>query len=116
MNEMTDLGLCAELTARAVYACGGRLDYVHMPVAENADRAFFAPLAKLGEPGCKVYLGLLHTTDGVPGFKRRWALAREHLPNAGVAAVCGFGRAGSSVVPAALQLHREAGLALVEER
>jgi hypothetical protein len=116
MNEMTDLGLCVELTARAVYACGGRLDYVHMPVAEDADATFFAPLEKLGDTGCKVYLGLLHTADGVPGFERRWALARGWLPDAGVAAVCGFGREGSSVVPGALRLHREAGLALAEER
>lgn len=114
MNEMADLELCVDMTCRTLAACSRRLDYAHVPVAEDAGTTFFAPLERLRGAPCKLYLGLLHHTDGAAGFARRWALASEYVPNAGVAAVCGFGRLSPAILPEAFELHRQAGLALRE--
>lgn len=112
MNEMEDLELCVLLTEATLEATQRQIDYVHMPVAESADSAFFSSLRQLRDVPCKVYLGLLHHSDGMAGFDRRWELAREFLPDAGVAGVCGFGRSDPEMVPEMLRLHRGAARAL----
>ena len=55
------------------------LDWVHLPVPRNRDDdAYFAPLAGLTlQPQTKLFLGLVHHTDGVEGARRRMAAAER---------------------------------------
>src|SRR5262249_34629533 len=84
-----------------------RLDYLHMPVARHPDDAFFAPLRDLDIGDTFVYLGLIHDTDGVGGFRDRMALARRYLDDFGVSSVCGYGRVDPQRLPQILAVHRE---------
>ena len=80
-----------------------------MPVPRDRDDdAYFRPLADLDPGGARVFLGLVHHTDGLDGLKRRLATAPRHLDASGVATECGFGRRPPEQVPALLELHRRA--------
>lgn len=104
MTAMADLGLCVRLSNEAVRRSSRRVDYVHMPIVQDPDAAFFAPLADLDIGETKVFLGLIHEND-VEGFPRRLALARERLTDFGVAGVCGYGRLDPAELPAVLRAH-----------
>ena len=84
-----------------------RLDYVHMPVPrDRGDAAYFAPLAGLSlPPETRLFLGLVHMTDGEDGAAARLAAARESAPAFGVATECGFGRRSPESVGELLELH-----------
>lgn len=114
MNAMTDMRLCTDLTLEVIDATTRGIDYVHMPVAEDARAGFFDALSDLASSRCKVYLGMIHHSDGIEGFRKRWELARRQLPDAGVAGVCGFGRLEGSVVALTLALHRECALDVLD--
>ena len=89
MAAMVDL-------ANAIAAQSRRsLTYVHMPVPiTRRDSAYFEPLRQLNlPPESEVYLGLVHLMDGVVGTRERIAMAEQHLPDFGIAAECGLGRA-----------------------
>ena len=83
--------------------------YVHFPVPKTwteADR--YAPFAKLRVPArTKVYLGLVHQTDGLEGAKRRIAAASRHVRDFGVAASCGLGRRKPADIPGIFALHKD---------
>ena len=79
MTAMQDLGLCVRHVQRGREAHRARLDYVHMPVIRQPDEAFFAPLDDLDIGDTKVFLGIVHHTDGIEDFRRRRDLARKHL-------------------------------------
>ncbi|HLH26149.1 MAG TPA: hypothetical protein VK066_26830 [Chloroflexota bacterium] len=68
--------------------------YVHMPVpVDRDDDAYYAPLTGLKlPPGTELYLGLVHTQDGVEGTRRRMAVARRYVPEFGIASECGISR------------------------
>ena len=104
--------LLAVLYGRVVRRANRRIDYVHMPVIRHPEEAFFAPLDGLEIGDTRVYLGLVHHTDGVDGFNERVELARRHLPEFGIASVCGYGRLTSSEVGPALEAHAECARAL----
>jgi hypothetical protein len=64
-----------------------------MPVPRHRDDdAYFAPLRDLDIGEAKLYLGLVHHTDGVEGARRRLATARKYITGFGIATECGFGR------------------------
>ncbi len=97
--------------ANGVSARAGRaIDWVHMPVPkERDDDAYFAPLAGLAlKPGCELYLGLVHTTGGIAGARRRIAAAEKVAPDFGIATECGFGRRPPETIPALMRQHAEA--------
>src|SRR5438128_7441965 len=56
------------------------IDYIHMPVpADPADDAYFKPLQELKlHPHPKLFLGLVHDSDGVEGTRRRIAAAAKY--------------------------------------
>ena len=111
MSAMEDLGLCVDLANAAVRAADRPVDYVHMPVVKHPAAEFFAPLENLELDDTTVFLGMIHHTDGVDGFAQRLELARRHLPEFGVASVCGYGRVDPAELPTILRVHREcAGL------
>jgi hypothetical protein len=84
-----DLGQAVQLANGVVAASGRKVDWIHIPVLERTDDAFYAPLSKLKPNGARIYLGAIHTMDR---FKDRIATARKYLPDFGLGAYCGFGR------------------------
>jgi hypothetical protein len=86
-------------------ASGRRVDWIHIPLLDTDDDAFFAPLKELEPRGARVYLGAIHNMDG---FEKRVAMARKYLPNFGLAAYCGFGRNPASELPGILADHLQA--------
>ncbi len=104
-----DIALMAAFTNAVVAKLGRPLDYVHMPIPRQwTTPAHYARLRDFRlEPATRVYLGLVHMTDGIAGARQRIDAAREHLPDFGVATSCGLGRRDPAEVPNILALHRE---------
>jgi len=86
-------------------ASGRRVDWIHIPLLDTGDEAFFAPLAELKHGGTAVYLGAIHNMER---FHERVAMARKYLPEFGLAAYCGFGRHPVSELPGILDDHLKA--------
>jgi hypothetical protein len=107
MADLKDLDLCVRMSNEAKRRFGRRLDFVHMPVTVDANEAFFAPLDRLDIGDTKVFLGMVHHTDGIEDFRRRRDLARKHLSHFGIASVCGYGRLHAEELPAVLRIHAE---------
>jgi hypothetical protein len=105
MAAMEDLELCVRMSNEAKRRIGRRLDYVHMPVVRQPGEAFFAPLDDLDVGDTKVFLGIVHHTDGIEDFRRRRDLARKHLPSFGIGSVCGYGRVEPEKLPEILRVH-----------
>ena len=105
MTAMADLDLCVRMSNEAKKRTGRRLDYVHMPVVRQPDEAFFAPLDNLDVGDTKVFLGIVHHTDGIEDFRRRRDLARKHLTDFGIGSVCGYGRVEPELLPEILDVH-----------
>jgi hypothetical protein len=107
--RIDDLDLCTRLSNATVSEISRPVDYIHMPVLRRAGDDYFAPLRDLDTGAARIYLGIIHHTDGMEGFSRRFDVAKRHLGDFGVASVCGYGRLGPDETRAAFELHREAG-------
>ena len=85
------------------------LDYLHMPVpVERSDDAYFAPLRDLKLAArTKLYLGLVHDSDGVAGTRKRIAAAEKYARDFGIATECGFGRRPPETIPNLLRVHAD---------
>ena len=84
------------------------VDFYHMPVPRNRDdTAYFAPLTDLAIGDAKLFLGLIHHTDGVAGAQRRVQTAHQYRSDFGIATECGFGRRPAETIPELLRIHRE---------
>ncbi len=83
------------------------VDYIHLPVPrDRTDPAYFAPLTDLAlKPHTRLYLGLVHLTDGAAGAARRIRAAREFVTEFGVGTECGLGRRPPETIPDLLRLH-----------
>ena len=86
------------------------IDWIHMPVPkERDDDGYFARLAGLTvQPGCELYLGLVHMTGGIAGTRRRIAAAEKVVRNFGIATECGFGRRPADTIPDLFRQHVDA--------
>ena len=102
---MDDLDVCVRFSNEAVRRVSRHVDYVHMPVLQEPVEAFFAPLSNLEIGDTRVFLGIVHHTDGIDDYRRRRDLARHYLPEFGIAGVCGYGRADPDEVRGILDLH-----------
>jgi hypothetical protein len=100
--EPSDLSQAVKLANAFVASSGRPVDWIHIPVLDRSDEAFFEPLADLRPQGSRVYLGAIHNMER---FKDRIAIARKYLPEFGVGAYCGFGRLAPSALPAILSDH-----------
>jgi hypothetical protein len=100
-----DLSQTVKLANGFVAASGRPVDWIHIPVLDRSDDAFFAPLRDLDPHGARVYLGAVHN---MTRFKERIATARKYLPAFGLGAYCGFGREAPSALPKILNDHLEA--------
>ena len=85
------------------------LDYLHMPVpVDRCDDAYFAPLRQLWlDVRTKLFLGLVHDSDGAAGTRQRIAVAAKHFRDFGIATECGFGRRPPETIPNLLRVHAE---------
>ncbi len=83
------------------------LNWIHMPVPRNrTDAAYFAPLTQLRlGPETRLYLGLVHRTDGVAGTQQRIRAAQQFVDDFGVATECGLGRRPAETIPEVLDIH-----------
>ena len=100
-----DLGQAVKLANAFVAASGRRVDWIHLPVLDAGDEAFFAPLAELRPQGARVYLGAIHN---MAGFEQRIGIAHKYLSEFGLGAYCGFGRLPVSELPHVLADHLKA--------
>lgn len=108
--EPVDLGYCVAMANEGVKRAGRAVDFVHMPVPRDRnDDAYFKPLDGLSIGDAKLYLGLLHVTDGEAGARARIAAAKRHANDFGIGTECGFGRRPLDHIPQLLHLHRVAG-------
>jgi hypothetical protein len=117
MMRIENLDLCTRLTNAAVARIGRQVDYVHMPVLRHVGDEYFAALRNLKIGDTKIYLGLIHHSDGMDGFRERVAMARCHVrSDFGLASVCGYGRLSREDTRTAFEIHRAAGAELRAER
>jgi SAM-dependent methyltransferase len=86
---------------------GRPLDWVHLPVQGAIDLAFFETLAQLAlRPTTRLYLGLLHPSDGELGARARIVAAQRFVHDFGVATDCGWARHRPQDVGSLIELHR----------
>jgi hypothetical protein len=97
-----------ELANAFLEVSGRRVDWIHIPLLDTDDEAFFAPLAELKPRGTRVYLGAIHN---MARFEQRVAMARKYLSEFGLAAYCGFGRSPVAELPGILADHLRAARA-----
>jgi hypothetical protein len=100
-----DLSATVALANAVVESSGRRVDWIHIPVLDDADDAFLVPLKDLQPRGARVYLGVIHH---MAGFKERVAVAQKYLSDFGLAGYCGFGRIAPGEMPAVLNEHLQA--------
>lgn len=103
--EPEDLSGAVKMANGIIGASGRRVDWVHIPVLDRTEDAFYAPLAELKPNGARVYLGMIHNMDS---FDVRMAAAKKFLPDFGLAAYCGMGRVPPPQLPAVLGDHLRA--------
>ena len=110
VREPTDTGRMVDVYHRLAIAVQRPITWLHMPVPRGRDDdPYFSPLRNLRlKSGTKLYLGLVHLTDGIEGAKRRVAAAERVVSNFGIATECGFGRRPPDTIPELLRLHRAA--------
>jgi hypothetical protein len=98
-----------EVHNRLAAALARPIGYLHMPVpADRSDEAYFAPLAGLDlNKRTKLFLGLVHDSDGAAGTQRRIAAAEKYARGFGIATECGFGRRPPETIPNLLRIHAE---------
>jgi hypothetical protein len=100
-----DLGPAVELANAFIATAGRKVDWMHIPVLDTSDDAFFAPLRELNAGATRVHLGMVHNMERFPA---RLAAARKHLKEFGVGAYCGFGRLPPADLPRVLKEHEDA--------
>jgi hypothetical protein len=108
-----DLSVCVEMANGIVAAASRPISYVHMPVPrDRTDVSYVAPLEKLRLPAAtRLYLGLVHYTDGVEGTRKRIEVASTTRADFGIATECGLGRRVGQDIPALLRMHAAAARA-----
>jgi hypothetical protein len=115
--EPPSLAVCVEIANGITEVASRPIDWVHMPVPRNRDDvAYVAPLSNLRiSSGTRLYLGLVHYTDGVEGTRRRIATAATVYPEFGIATECGMGRRVGQDIHELLRIHAEAARELSED-
>lgn len=108
MVEPRDLRLCVRMANAAAQNAGRSVDYVHMPVPrDRSDEGYFAPLRDLDIGDTRLFLGLIHLSDGLDGAYARVAGARTAVDDFGVATECGLGYHKPAEIAPIFELHRD---------
>jgi len=106
-KEPVDSGLLVQVANALTSSAIRPLQWLHLPVPrDRADSGYFAPMRDLRlSADTRLYLGLLHFSDGVTGATHRLHAAEEFVGEFGIATECGFGRRPADQVVPLLQLH-----------
>lgn len=106
--EPTDLTLCVEISNSLTSDVQRPIDWIHMPVPRTqVSREYFEPLQKLAiGQNTRIFLGLVHFTDGFEGSMRRVRAAEQFIQDFGIACECGFGRRDPQTIQDLLILHK----------
>ena len=105
--EPKDLSVCVRMGNAAVKEISRKIDFVHAPVPRNRhDDAYFEPLKDLNIGDARLFLGLMHYTDGIDGCMKRVRAAQKYTSSFGVSTECGLGRRPPETIPELLQMHR----------
>jgi hypothetical protein len=112
--EPSDMGHMVDLARHSLHDATRPVQFLHFPVPiDRTDDAYFAALDQLSLPEqAELFLGLVHTEDGVDGARRRAAAAARHFSDFGVAAECGLGRQDRQSVFHVLQTHADVAFAV----
>src|SRR5262249_42502395 len=110
MLQPPSLAVSVEITNAIAAAVRRPIGWVHMPVPRDRnDDAYFAPLHDLQmHPETKLYLGLVHHTDGVAGTRQRMETASRYVSAYSIASDCGWGRRPKETWRALPRIHAEA--------
>ncbi len=108
-TEPTDAGHLAWAIDAITTGIDRPVQWIHLPVPRDRDdAAYFEPLGEVDLPAeTELYLGLVHTTGGIEGTRRRIAAAQTVVPRFGVATECGLGRRPLESIPALLDQHAQ---------
>lgn len=108
--EPHDTGLMVELTNLLAGNVRRTIHWVHMPVPrDRSDEDYFEPLSKLKVSNkTKIFLGLVHDTDGIDGTLERASAASGYLSEFGISTECGFGRRPPDSIRPLIELHGNA--------
>jgi hypothetical protein len=105
--EPRDLSVCVRMANAAVKEVEREIDFIHVPVPRGRDDdGYFAPLRELEVGDARLFLGLMHHSDGLEGNLRRVAAARKFAPHFGVSTECGLGRRPPETIRELLEWHR----------
>ena len=111
--EPEDLTNATRIASESARVIEREIDFCHIPVPRGRkDDAYFEPLAEWPGKAGKLFIGLVHHTDGVEGTRERLDTARRHKENFGVATECGFGRRDKATMPELMRIHREIAMLL----
>ena len=104
-----DTGNLVAMASLAAQRVRRSIEFLHLPVPrDRTDDAYFAPLKQLQlHPETRLFLGLVHLTDGLEGARRRMAAASRFMPDYGVSTECGLGRRPAETIVPLLDLLAE---------
>jgi hypothetical protein len=106
--EPVDLATTVRMANAAVDQTPRNTDFFHMAVpASRADDAYFAPLAELERCDARLFLGLVHDSDGAAGATRRIGAARRRVAGFGISTSCGLGDRSAGRVATLFHIQRE---------
>jgi hypothetical protein len=110
MREPDDAGGMVEIANALAAAVTRPIDWLHMPVPRSrSDDAFYAPLKDLRlQSETRLFLGLVHYTDGLEGTRRRMQAADRVVADYGIATECGMGRRVDQDIEKLLRIHKQA--------
>jgi ubiquinone/menaquinone biosynthesis C-methylase UbiE len=101
-----DMSRMVEIANALAASLDRPLNWVHMPVSQEADAASLAPLRDLRlQAPTELYLGLVHPGEPEPVAQRRIADAHAAVGDFGIATPCGWGRMPPRQVPALVATH-----------
>lgn len=87
-----DNNVMVDIANAVVERVSRSVGYIHIPTIPEHEAEEFAPLRSLRLPeGTRLYLGIIHQTDGIEGARRRASAAKSVFADFGVASFCGLG-------------------------
>jgi hypothetical protein len=116
MRHGIDLEMAVRLVHMILDRSGRRVEYVHVPILDNAPEAYFAPLADLRPDGCRIFLGVIHNMAHLDDFRHKLAQSLRYIDDFGIGAPCGFGRLSADDLPQIAADHATALRVLHEMR
>ena len=105
MFRPPDLGPAVTCMNTMLEKSARRVGYIHFPILDRADDAYFAPLAGLDAEGTRFYVGVIHNMADRADYRRRLAQVGRYVKGFGIGAPCGYGRLDPERLPGLLEDH-----------